>query len=385
MKNCAFLVLIVSLIYAPAYSASIRVTSPQGGEEWRLKQVRYISWESEGVTADLRITLWRDGILAGVIANEVSPESVIQRWPVGQSKRGWASPGKGYQVKVKQKGTSVFGMSSRPFEILPEKDVTDLSLSDCVLKDRSGKIITQWPKGESARLSFRVRVPAEKPCFKFEVEAWSVHGQPSPAGFALRGKTVGKNLFIFTPPWTEKTGAFYLECREEKSGNYTLMVRARAVVPEGETDTRNNLCRIPFKVLLERKSQNEAGVAGKEVRRLTFRPNLTISFHNMAPNRDSFNVWIRNVQHRIAPVRRDVQVYARFDVYRGTPAGWVNFETHTLSGISLDSLNSEKGIYVGFFSRKWVDAGATTCTVIVDSREEVVESDETDNQCVIRF
>lgn len=367
-------------------AASIVVESPAGGEKWRLKETRHIQWRAEGVSGELRITLWKDEVLLGDIAHVAAQDGEMVVWSVGRYNGGWALPGGGYKIKVKQRGVNVSGMSARAFEILKEEDETDLSLSGCVMRNRAGEAVSRWRKGDIAKVEFTVHAPADLPCFKFLVKAQSIRGQAPSAGMALSGKSGAENLFLFTPPWTEKAGFLYMTIDEEGTGPFTLLLGVTSVSPKKDIDPRNNQCRIPFEIALNAPARLEIQRKNADIPGLEFRPNLKVSYHNRAPDWDSFNVLIENENYKVAKINQEVLVYARFDVVRNiTGRGWVNFETYVLKGVTLESLNRGGVFYVGFFGRGWVDASATTCTVTVDSRNAVAETNEDDNQCTIRF
>jgi len=385
MKKIILFILFGFVSVGMIYSAFIKVESPNGGEKWRLKQVRYISWQSKGVSRNLKITLWKDERLLGVIANNVSPDTDIHRWPVGQYGDKQALPGIGYKIKIKEKGIPVSDMSNHSFEILKEEEETDLSLSNCVIKERSGKQVNVLRKGDICKIEFLVRVPADQPCFKFNMEVWSIHGQLSSSKFALRGKTTFKKLFIFTPPWTEKMGYFYLTFNEEKTGPFTLILKVSAVVPKIDTNANNNKCQIPFEMVVDREWRKDIRIKKESYQQIEIRPNLKVSFHNIAPNQDSFNVLIENEKYKTAKFKKEFLVYVKFNTKRNLGRGWVDFETRTVSEKFINSLNNIGKFYMGFFSRGWIDAGATTCTVTVDARDDITESNENDNQCVINF
>jgi hypothetical protein len=385
MKKIMPLILFGLLSAGTIHAARIIVECPNGGEKWRSNEIRYISWRSAEVTGNVKITLWKDDQLLGEIAGSVAGSADILRWTVGQTKGGQAPAGSGYKIKIKEKETPVADMSDHSFEILPEEDETDLSLSACVMKNRSGQQAKTWQKGDVAKVEFLVKVPADQPCFKFDIEARSVHGQVSPSQFAVMGKTCLKEQFIFSPPWTEKAGYFYFTLDEEKTGPFTLLLKAIAVVPKKETNTRNNQCQIPFEMVVGGEPKEELKRRDPTFPQVEFKPNLKVSFHNMAVSQDSFNVLIENEKYQTAKISKEFLVYALFNTRCNLGRGWVNFEAYTVRQSLLDSLNKNGRCYVLFFSRDWIDAGATTCTVTVDSRKDIAESNENDNQCVIHF
>jgi hypothetical protein len=98
-------------------SASITVTSPNGGENAQLGSVHNITWEYAGLSANIKITLWKNGALVGTIANSIDPALGSYSWAVGEYIGGTASAGSGYAIKIKEIGTSVSDMSNAPFSI----------------------------------------------------------------------------------------------------------------------------------------------------------------------------------------------------------------------------------------------------------------------------
>ncbi|MCK4763220.1 MAG: PD40 domain-containing protein [Candidatus Aminicenantes bacterium] len=98
-------------------SGYLEVTSPNGGESWSSCSTRDITWDCVKITGLLKITLWKDGVLLGLIAKNVNPSTGYYSWEVGQHSGGAAVPGSGYTVKIKEVGTAVFDDSDAPFTI----------------------------------------------------------------------------------------------------------------------------------------------------------------------------------------------------------------------------------------------------------------------------
>ena len=98
---------------------SVSVVSPDGGESWSIGSSREITWNAAGVTADLKITLWKDDVRVGVIANNIDVSSGSYSWSVGEFVGGTAAAGTGYRVKIKEKGTDVVDFSNSDFTLIP--------------------------------------------------------------------------------------------------------------------------------------------------------------------------------------------------------------------------------------------------------------------------
>jgi hypothetical protein len=98
-------------------SVSITVNSPNGGEKLQIGSPHNITWDEQGV-GNLKITLWKDGIKLGTIADDVSPSPGSYTWTVGDYSGGPASTGTGYTIKISEKGTAVSDTSDAPFDII---------------------------------------------------------------------------------------------------------------------------------------------------------------------------------------------------------------------------------------------------------------------------
>ena len=98
---------------------SIIVTSPNGGEKWKLGSTRNITWKCFGLSANIKITLWKDGALKGTIAKSLKPALGSYSWLVGQYEGGTGTTpiGSGYAIKIEEIGTAVSDMSDTAFSI----------------------------------------------------------------------------------------------------------------------------------------------------------------------------------------------------------------------------------------------------------------------------
>lgn len=85
----------------------VHVVAPDGGESWSIGSSREITWDAPGVTGGVKITLWRDGVKVGVIANITDASIGSYSWVVGDYVGGTAVVGTGYRVKIKETGTAV--------------------------------------------------------------------------------------------------------------------------------------------------------------------------------------------------------------------------------------------------------------------------------------
>jgi hypothetical protein len=88
-----------------AYSQSFRIIVPNGGENWKINDNHYITWQSIGLSADtkVRLELFQGGRKIGIIASNLSigPAGATGwNWKVGQYQGGVAQPGSDYKIRV---------------------------------------------------------------------------------------------------------------------------------------------------------------------------------------------------------------------------------------------------------------------------------------------
>ncbi|MCK4760855.1 MAG: hypothetical protein KAW12_01555 [Candidatus Aminicenantes bacterium] len=111
----------VPFTISPPPPPSIEITSPNGGESWKTGSTHDITWNTTGVSRDVKITLRKDGSLVGVIAPIISPGAGSYHWKVGEyyinNILHTAPPGSGYTIKIKQRNAAVVDSSDAPFEI----------------------------------------------------------------------------------------------------------------------------------------------------------------------------------------------------------------------------------------------------------------------------
>jgi len=112
---------IVLFIHSVAYSQSITVTSPNGGENWIKGTTRNITWTSSGITTGTFTVRLFDGttnigiIQAGIPCTD-GAHSIP--WIVGNlAGGGTASSGSNYLVKVRQASLAPKDFSNAPFTI----------------------------------------------------------------------------------------------------------------------------------------------------------------------------------------------------------------------------------------------------------------------------
>ena len=104
---------------ASVSAAGLQLTEPDGGENLPLGLPFTITWTSSGISAQLRLVLFRNGAHVGVIADNLSATATSYGWTVGAFAGGTASAGGGYQVRVRTVDGTAFDDSDGFFAISP--------------------------------------------------------------------------------------------------------------------------------------------------------------------------------------------------------------------------------------------------------------------------
>jgi hypothetical protein len=119
-----FLVLIVFFLFVSAevaYSQSIRLLMPNGGEAWFIGQEKYISWTSEGLSADtkVKLELFHHGTRIGTISsNRSNPGGTVAwKWNVGDYQGGTAAPDSDYYIHITTMDGQYTDRSDRSFRL----------------------------------------------------------------------------------------------------------------------------------------------------------------------------------------------------------------------------------------------------------------------------
>jgi hypothetical protein len=101
----------------------LKITSPNGGENWVQASKNIISWDSPGWPPGekVRLELWQGGNLIGTCFDNLSAGLVL--WFVGSmgpvNQNTWAPPGSGYKIKIVSLTTNLSDMSDGTFTIAP--------------------------------------------------------------------------------------------------------------------------------------------------------------------------------------------------------------------------------------------------------------------------
>lgn len=141
-QKCLFFILFMILIYGIGFTGSIVINRPNGGERWEIGKNEAITWNSIGLVNLVKITLWKDDVLVGLIANN-QPANGSYDWSVGTYVGGTAPIGTGYKIKIKEKSTTTSDISNRSFEIIsPPRAIL---VEAQIVRNSSGSTIsTHW-------------------------------------------------------------------------------------------------------------------------------------------------------------------------------------------------------------------------------------------------
>jgi len=91
---------------------SLTLTSPNGGETWRRGEQKQITWTCQGITENLDIELWQNGVYRGLIAS-VSPATGTYTWTVGTCQNGPITTGPGCTIRITTKSGAIVSSKVR--------------------------------------------------------------------------------------------------------------------------------------------------------------------------------------------------------------------------------------------------------------------------------
>lgn len=114
---------------------TLRVTSPNGGEEWAHGTTETITWVPSVATvgATVRIELLKNGLIASVLATNKANDGAMN-WTIPSN----IDPGSNYRIRVASTtNTALIDQSDEEFAIIPAPQITVLSPSDGAT----------WPRG----------------------------------------------------------------------------------------------------------------------------------------------------------------------------------------------------------------------------------------------
>ena len=101
-----FIVLLITMLTISTMGFTqrhITLISPNGGEDWVRGSVHNIRWNSKGLKNPVKVTLWKNNTLVGLIAKD-QPANCIFSWTVGNYHGGIAEYGSDYKIKISEQG-----------------------------------------------------------------------------------------------------------------------------------------------------------------------------------------------------------------------------------------------------------------------------------------
>lgn len=85
---------------APFSISELRLTTPNGGESWPLLGSAPVSWIHSGISGNMKLVLFQNGVKLGNIVLDLVVESGNYSWTVGNYIGGTASAGSGYVIRA---------------------------------------------------------------------------------------------------------------------------------------------------------------------------------------------------------------------------------------------------------------------------------------------
>ncbi|MCP4154459.1 MAG: hypothetical protein GY757_42435, partial [bacterium] len=160
---------------------TIAILSPNGGEEWANASIQAITWTGTGTLDPLKITLWKDGLLLGNIADNIDPNTNSYTWTAGLHSGGTAEPGTGYTIKIEENGSTVSDDSDAAFTLSNDSQATVL-LMDGTGTGISGGVVQYYNSGwqsagttdENGRLTIALS-PLKAYVFRMTYEGASIN------------------------------------------------------------------------------------------------------------------------------------------------------------------------------------------------------------------
>jgi hypothetical protein len=101
----------------PFSIVKLSVKTPNGGETWQIGTTQNITWVNQSIGGNLRIVLLRNGAKVGNIADSLAPSTSSYAWTAGSYTGGTAAAGTGYQVQVREIGTTAGDRSDTLFTL----------------------------------------------------------------------------------------------------------------------------------------------------------------------------------------------------------------------------------------------------------------------------
>lgn len=95
----------------------LSLSSPAGGESWASGSAQTLRWTAAGLTGDVKLDLYQNGVRVGAIASGIAADPSSHVWAVGALANGESAPtGGGYTIRIRT-ADGRFVNESQPFTI----------------------------------------------------------------------------------------------------------------------------------------------------------------------------------------------------------------------------------------------------------------------------
>jgi len=203
-------------------SQTIKVKTPNGGENWPINSKRKITWNASGLTYNIRIFLSKNGVQLGMIKSDLNPNIGYYEWEVGTYEGGKAGIGSGYRIKIKEMGAATMDTSNSPFNIVKKntfskvkptfsKKINNNNLSLAPPKVTLPNKSSKWKEGETGTIRWTTGF---KPPFK--VELYNYNGTKKVRD--CQGTVKNEGGATYSMDWHIPTNVY------KWPGNYTIRV-----------------------------------------------------------------------------------------------------------------------------------------------------------------
>ena len=167
------LILIVSPFFLTtqmAYPQSFRIISPNGGQDWKINDNHYITWQSIGLSANtkVRLELFKGERKIGIIASNltIGPAGTAGwNWRVGQYQGGAAQPGSAYKIRIVTMDGRYPDQSDGVFRISRDIQSQQLPSQALQAKPKPSVVVKPTIQDPQVKPGFN---PDEVPDFSFE-------------------------------------------------------------------------------------------------------------------------------------------------------------------------------------------------------------------------
>jgi hypothetical protein len=117
MKKLFSLAIAIMILAGLAQAGTLKLVKPNGGEKWAPGSNQQVLWTADGVTAKVKLILFRNGSKLGRIVGGLNAGSGSYSWATGNYEGGVAPVGDGYTIRVQTVDDAIRDESDAPFSI----------------------------------------------------------------------------------------------------------------------------------------------------------------------------------------------------------------------------------------------------------------------------